>query len=80
MKEMKLKYNELSENVLLLCTTISTGVADNNQTVLNNGEPDVEGNGSTASLDPTIPTVPTLKILEVYCSSIEDLLAVRQIS
>jgi hypothetical protein len=28
----------------------STGVADDDQTVLNNGEPDVEGNGSTASL------------------------------
>jgi hypothetical protein len=79
MKETKLKYNELSKNVLLSCTTTSTGVADDNQMVLNNGEPDVEGNGSTASLDLTVPTVPTLKILEVHCSGIEDLLAIRQI-
>jgi hypothetical protein len=78
MKETKLKYNELSENMLSSCTTMSTGVADDNQMVLNNGEPDVEGNGSTASLHPTVLTVPTLKILEVHCSGIEDLLAIRQ--
>jgi hypothetical protein len=78
-KETKLKYNELSENVLSLCTTMSTGVADDDQTVLNNGELDVEGNRSTASPDPTVPTIPTLKILEVHCSGIEDLLVIRQI-
>jgi hypothetical protein len=78
MKETKLKYNELSENMLSSCTTMSTGVADNDQMVLNNSEPDVEGNRSTVSPDPTVPTVPTLKILEVHCSSIEDLLAIRQ--
>jgi hypothetical protein len=33
---------------------------------------------ATEALHPTIPTVPTLKILEVHCSSIEDLLAIRQ--
>jgi hypothetical protein len=76
---MKLKYNELSENVLSSCTTMSTGVADDDQTVPNNGELDVEGNGSTASPDPTIPTIPTLKILEVHCSGIEDFLVIRQI-
>jgi hypothetical protein len=48
-KETKLKYNKLSENVLLSCTLTSTEVADNDQMVLNNGELDVEGNGSTAS-------------------------------
>jgi hypothetical protein len=32
-----------------LCTMTSTGVTDNDQMVLNNGELDVEGNGSTAS-------------------------------
>jgi hypothetical protein len=78
MKETKLKYNKLSENVLLLCTMMSTGVTDDDQMVLNNGELDVEGNGSIASLHTTSPTVPTLKILEVHCSSIEDLWVIRQ--
>jgi hypothetical protein len=57
---------------------MSTGVADDNQMVLNNGKPDVEGNRSTASLDPTVLIILTLKILEVHCSSIEDLLVIRQ--
>jgi hypothetical protein len=38
----------------------------------------VEGNRSTASLDPTVLTVPTLKILEVHCSGTEDLLVIKQ--
>jgi hypothetical protein len=58
---------------------MSTGVADDDQMVLNDGKPDVEGNGSTASTDPTVLTVPKFKILEVHCSGIEDLLAIKQI-
>jgi hypothetical protein len=46
--------------------------------VLHNGEPDVEGNRSIASLYPTVLTVTMLKILEVHCSGIEDSLAIRQ--
>jgi hypothetical protein len=68
----------LSENVLSLCTTTSTGVVDDDQMVLDNGKQDVEGNGRTASLHPTVPTVLTLTILEVHCSGIEDLLVIRQ--